>query len=128
MHGALLQYADALKARNIDAEIIRNASDLQQYASDQDDLIFLGDGIFPEESLESDLLEQSIPALNFSNPLSPITPSNIPSKARRLLGTFKNAPSYAPASRPSVRAPTKPASGSDLRSAAVPYVAPFDTR
>lgn len=59
MHGALLQYVDALKARNIDAEIIRNASDLQQYASDQDDLIFLGDGIFPEESLESDLLEQS---------------------------------------------------------------------
>lgn len=59
MHGSLLQYADSLKLRNIDAEIIRNAGDLQQYASDKDDLIFLGDGILLGDSLERDLLERS---------------------------------------------------------------------
>lgn len=55
MHGALLQYVDSLKRHNIDAEIIRSASDLGQYARREDDLIFLGDGIFPGEAIETDL-------------------------------------------------------------------------
>lgn len=59
MHGALLQYIDVLKHQDIDAEIVRNANDLGQYASQENDLIFLGDGIFPGHSVEKHLLEQS---------------------------------------------------------------------
>tara|TARA_R110000772_G_scaffold23506_4_gene62929 strand:- start:631 stop:1797 length:1167 start_codon:yes stop_codon:yes gene_type:complete len=59
MHGALLQYTDILKGQGIDAEIVRNASDLGQYASREDFLIFLGDGIFPEHSFEEHLSGQS---------------------------------------------------------------------
>lgn len=59
MPGALLQYTDALKRQDIDAEIVRNANDLGQYTSQENDLIFLGDGVFPEHAVEEHLLGQS---------------------------------------------------------------------
>ncbi|MEH6756533.1 MAG: hypothetical protein V7676_03360 [Parasphingorhabdus sp.] len=59
MHGALLQYIDILKGQGIDAEIVRNAGDLGQYVSQDDDMVFLGDGIIPWQSLEKHLSEQS---------------------------------------------------------------------
>lgn len=59
MHGALLQYVDGLKRHGIDAEIIRSAGDLNQYAALEDDLIFLGDGVFPGEAIENHISNQS---------------------------------------------------------------------
>ena len=59
MHGELLQYVDDLKRRDIDAEIVRSASDLSQYAVPADDLIFLDDGVFPGEAFENSLSTQS---------------------------------------------------------------------
>lgn len=59
MPGVLLQYTDALKRQDIDAEIVRNANDLGQYTSQENDLIFLGDGVFPEHAVEEHLLGQS---------------------------------------------------------------------
>ena len=59
MHGALLQYVDGLKRQDIDAEIIRSASDLNQYPALEDDLIFLGDGVFPGEAIEDHISIQS---------------------------------------------------------------------
>ncbi len=57
MHGALLQYTDALKRAGGDAEIVRSTSDLAQYASDKDDLIFFGDGILPGQEAKKRLSE-----------------------------------------------------------------------
>lgn len=59
MHGALLQYVDGLKRQDIDAEIIRSVSDLNQYATLEDDLIFLGNGVFPGEAIENHMSSQS---------------------------------------------------------------------
>lgn len=59
MHGGLLQYADDLKKHDIQADIARTAMDLQQYMSQGDDLIFLGDGVFPDHSIEQKLHGQS---------------------------------------------------------------------
>lgn len=55
MHAGLLRYVDTLKHHDIDAEIVRDAGDLGQYASPSDDLVFLGDGIFPGEEIETSL-------------------------------------------------------------------------
>lgn len=55
MNAGLLRYVDALKARNIDAEIVRDAGDLAQYASRQDDMLFLADGVFLGEKIEVSL-------------------------------------------------------------------------
>ncbi|MEW4466700.1 hypothetical protein AB1K62_02565 [Parasphingorhabdus sp. JC815] len=52
MHVGLLRCFDALKARNIDVEIIRDAAELGQFALPEDDLIFLNDGVFPGEGIE----------------------------------------------------------------------------
>ena len=57
MHGKLLQYTDALMDRGIDAEIVRSASDLAKFASDEDDLIFLGDGILPGADVQDILMD-----------------------------------------------------------------------
>ncbi|QJB68096.1 hypothetical protein [Parasphingorhabdus halotolerans] len=51
MSGALLQYIDRLKQEGISAEIVRSAQDLAQYASDNDDLLYLEDGILPGKDL-----------------------------------------------------------------------------
>ncbi|WP_108809884.1 hypothetical protein [Sphingorhabdus sp. Alg231-15] len=59
MHSGLLQYTDSLIQQDIDVEIARNVSDLGQYASAEDDLIFLSDGIFPDQSIEEHLSNQS---------------------------------------------------------------------
>lgn len=59
MHGGLLQYADDLKKHDIQADIARTATDLQRYMSQDDDLIFLGDGVFPDHSIEQKLHGQS---------------------------------------------------------------------
>lgn len=59
MHAGLWRYADGLKVRNIDIEIVRDAGDLAQYASPQDDLLYLGDGVLPRESIEQALRMQS---------------------------------------------------------------------
>ncbi|MEP3224436.1 MAG: hypothetical protein ABJO01_00550 [Parasphingorhabdus sp.] len=59
MHGALLQYVDALKIQNIDAEIARNSDHLQQYATDEDELLYLGDGILPGEVMALAVREES---------------------------------------------------------------------
>ncbi len=59
MHGGLLQYADDLKSHDIQADVARTAMDLQQYISQDDDLIFLGDGVFPDHSIEQKLRRQS---------------------------------------------------------------------
>ena len=58
MHAGLWRYADGLKVRNIDIEIVRDAGDLIQYASPQDDLLFMSDGVFPGESIEQALRKQ----------------------------------------------------------------------
>lgn len=63
MPGALLQYVDALKRQNIDAEIVRDTSDLGQYASENDDFIFLGDGILPAKPIEAQLSRKSVESI-----------------------------------------------------------------
>lgn len=59
MHGTLLQYVDALKRQSIEAEIVRSAGDLGQYAVHGDDLIFLSDGVFPGRQIEEHLAERT---------------------------------------------------------------------
>ncbi|QTD56076.1 hypothetical protein [Parasphingorhabdus cellanae] len=59
MHSELLQYADNLKNHDIKIDIARNALDLQDYVSQGDDLIFLGDGVFPDHSIEQKIQDQS---------------------------------------------------------------------
>ncbi len=55
MPGAILQFVDQLKVRDIDAEIVRRASDLVQYASHDNDLVYIGDGILPSPSIEQQM-------------------------------------------------------------------------
>lgn len=50
-HGALLQKIDAMKQQGLDAEYVRSPSDLVQYASDQDHIIYIADGILPNEEI-----------------------------------------------------------------------------
>lgn len=54
-HGALLQKIDAMKQQGFDAEYVRSPSDLVQYASDQDHIIYIGDGILPNEEIVEQL-------------------------------------------------------------------------
>ncbi|GAA0481234.1 hypothetical protein GCM10009096_24210 [Parasphingorhabdus litoris] len=55
MHGGLLQYADGLRNSNVKIDIVRNASDLQEYPTQGSDLVFLADGVFPDEAIERKL-------------------------------------------------------------------------
>ncbi len=50
-HGALLQKIDEMKQQGLDAEYVRTPSDLVQYASDQDQLVYIADGILPNEEI-----------------------------------------------------------------------------
>lgn len=54
-HGALLQKIDAMKQQGLDAEYVRNPSDLVQYASDQDHVIYIADGILPNDEIVEQL-------------------------------------------------------------------------
>lgn len=54
-HGALLQKIDAMKQQGFDAEYVRSPSDLVQYASDQDHIIYLADGILPNAEIVDQL-------------------------------------------------------------------------
>lgn len=54
-HGALLQKIDAMKQQGFDAEYVRNPSDLVQYASDQDHVIYIADGILPNDEIVEQL-------------------------------------------------------------------------
>jgi len=54
-HGALLQKIDALKQQGFDAEYVRSPSDLVQYASDSDHVIYLADGILPNDEIVEQL-------------------------------------------------------------------------
>ncbi len=54
-HGALLQKIDVMKEQGLDAEYVRTPSDLVQYASDQDHLIYIADGILPDEEIVDQL-------------------------------------------------------------------------
>ncbi|ATW05011.1 hypothetical protein [Sphingorhabdus sp. YGSMI21] len=54
-HGALLQKIDAMKQQGLDAEYVRSPSDLVQYASEQDHIVYIADGIIPNEEIVSQL-------------------------------------------------------------------------
>lgn len=54
-HGALLQKIDAMKQQGLDAEYVRSPSDLVQYASDQDHIVYIADGIIPNDEIVSQL-------------------------------------------------------------------------
>ncbi|MEH6789602.1 hypothetical protein [Parasphingorhabdus sp.] len=54
-HGALLQTIDGMKQQGLDAEYVRSPSDLVQYASEQDHIIYLADGILPNEEIVDQL-------------------------------------------------------------------------
>ena len=54
-HGALLQKIDAMKQQGLDAEYVRSPSDLVQYASDSDHIIYIGDGILPNDEIVEQL-------------------------------------------------------------------------
>ncbi|WP_373490120.1 hypothetical protein [Parasphingorhabdus sp.] len=54
-HGALLQKIDAMKQQGFDAEYVRSPSDLVQYASDQDHVIYIADGILPNDEIVEQL-------------------------------------------------------------------------
>lgn len=54
-HGALLQKIDAMKQQGFDAEYVRSPSDLVQYASDQDHVIYIADGILPNDEIVDQL-------------------------------------------------------------------------
>lgn len=54
-HGALLQKIDAMKQQGLDAEYVRTPSELVQYASDQDQLIYIADGILPNDEIVDQL-------------------------------------------------------------------------
>ena len=54
-HGALLQKIDAMKQQGLDAEYVRSPSDLVQYASDTDHIIYIADGIVPNDEIVEQL-------------------------------------------------------------------------
>lgn len=54
-HGALLQKIDAMKQQGLDAEYVRSPSDLVQYAGDQDHIIYIADGILPNDEIVEQL-------------------------------------------------------------------------
>ena len=54
-HGALLQKIDEMKQQGLDAEYVRSPSDLVQYASDQDHIVYIADGIIPNEEIVGQL-------------------------------------------------------------------------
>lgn len=54
-HGALLQKIDAMKQQGFDAEYVRSPSDLVQYASEQDHIIYIADGILPNDEIVDQL-------------------------------------------------------------------------
>lgn len=54
-HGALLQKIDAMKQQGLDAEYVRSPRDLLQYATDQDHVIYLADGILPSDEIVGQL-------------------------------------------------------------------------
>lgn len=54
-HGALLQKIDAMKQQGLDAEYVRSPSDLVQYASDSDHIIYIADGIVPNDEIVEQL-------------------------------------------------------------------------
>ncbi len=54
-HGALLQKIDAMKQQGLDAEYVRSPSDLVQYAGDQDHVIYIADGILPNDEIVAQL-------------------------------------------------------------------------
>ena len=54
-HGALLQKIDAMKQQGLDAEYVRSPSDLVQYASDQDHIVYIADGILPNAEIVEQL-------------------------------------------------------------------------
>ncbi|PHR16913.1 MAG: hypothetical protein COA41_14180 [Sphingopyxis sp.] len=54
-HGALLQKIDEMKQQGLDAEYVRSPSDLVQYASDQDHLVYIADGILPNDAIVEQL-------------------------------------------------------------------------
>lgn len=54
-HGALLQKIDAMKQQGLDAEYVRSPSDLVQYASDQDHIVYIADGIIPNDEIVGQL-------------------------------------------------------------------------
>ena len=54
-HGALLQKIDAMKQQGFDAEYVRSPSDLVQYSSDQDQIIYIADGILPNDEIVQQL-------------------------------------------------------------------------
>jgi hypothetical protein len=54
-HGALLQKIDAMKQQGLDAEYVRSPSELVQYASDEDHIIYMADGILPNEEIVAQL-------------------------------------------------------------------------
>ena len=54
-HGALLQKIDAMKQQGLDAEYVRSPSDLVQYASEQDNIIYIADGILPNAEIVEQL-------------------------------------------------------------------------
>jgi hypothetical protein len=56
-HGALLQKIDAMKRQGLDAEYVRSPSELVQYASDEDHIIYMADGILPNEEIIDQLSE-----------------------------------------------------------------------
>lgn len=54
-HGALLQIIDEMKQQGLDAEYVRSPSDLVQYASDQDHIVYIADGIIPNDEIVGQL-------------------------------------------------------------------------
>ena len=54
-HGALLQKIDAMKQQGLDAEYVRSPSELVQYASDEDHIIYMADGILPNAEIVDQL-------------------------------------------------------------------------
>jgi hypothetical protein len=54
-HGALLQKIDEMKQQGLDAEYVRSPSDLVQYASDQDHIVYFADGILPNDEITDQL-------------------------------------------------------------------------
>ncbi|MEH6661704.1 MAG: hypothetical protein V7679_08660 [Parasphingorhabdus sp.] len=54
-HGALLQKIDEMKQQGLDAEYVRSPSDLVQYASDRDHIVYIADGIIPNDEIVGQL-------------------------------------------------------------------------
>jgi len=54
-HGALLQKIDPMKQQGLDAEYVRSPSELVQYASDEDHIIYMADGILPNAEIVDQL-------------------------------------------------------------------------